>query len=346
MPSMKVIIQVPAYDEAETLPDVLADLPRTIAGATAVEVLVIDDGSRDGTAAVALAAGADHVVRHTANRGLAVAFQTGIDACLRLGADVIVNTDADGQYPGAAVPALVAPILQGQADIVIGDRQVRTIAHFSPAKKLLQRLGSWVVRLASGTSVPDAPSGFRAYSREAALRLLVTTDFSYTVENVIQAGKRHLAIAHLPVQIVRTTRPSRLYRGTGYFIKRQAATIARSYATYEPLRTFVYLGLPILLVGLILLVRLAVLYVVEGFTLAGHLQSLVVGVAALILAFVIFQFGLLADRIGDNRRLIEELLYRQRRHDLEHGASEQASGERERVPAGKRVPAGGRETEL
>jgi glycosyltransferase involved in cell wall biosynthesis len=315
---MKVIIQIPAFNEAETLGAVIDALPRDIPGAGAVEVLVIDDGSTDDTAGVARAHGAQHVVRHPGNRGLAAAFQTGLDAGLRLGADVIVNTDADGQYPGSAVPALVAPILAGVADIVIGDRQVQSVAHFSRGKKLLQRLGSWVVRRVSDTNVPDAPSGFRAYSREAALRLFVIGHFSYTVENLIQAGKRRLRVASVPVTTAPVTRPSRLHRGNWNFVLHQTATIVRTYASYEPLRTFFFLGLPFLLAGIVLMARLAVLYVLEGFTLAGHLQSLVVGVASLILAFLIFQLGLLADRLGDNRRLIEELLYRQRKHEIDH----------------------------
>lgn len=314
---MKVIIQIPAYNEAETIGAVIASLPRAIPGASAVEVLVVDDGSTDDTSAVARAHGAQHVVRHSGNRGLAAAFQTGVDACLRLGADIIVNTDADGQYPGDGVFALVAPILAGQAEVVIGDRQVGSVAHFTWQKKLLQRLGSWVVRQASGTHVPDAPSGFRAFSREAALRLFITAEFSYTLEQVIQAGMHRLAVAHVPIRCAATTRPSRLYRSTWSFVQRQAVIIVRTYATYQPLRTFFYLSLPFLIAGLFLLGRLAWLFVLEGFNLAGHLQSLVVGAVALILSFLMLQFGLLADRISDNRRLLEELLYRQRRHELE-----------------------------
>jgi glycosyltransferase involved in cell wall biosynthesis len=314
---MKVIIQIPAYNEAETIGPVIASLPRTLPGVSAVEVLVIDDGSTDDTGAIARAQGA-HVVRHSGNRGLAAAFQTGIDACLHLGADIIVNTDADGQYYGDGVAVLVAPILAGQAEVVIGDRQVGNVTHFTWQKKLLQRVGSWVVRQASGTNVPDAPSGFRAFSREAALRLFVTAEFSYTLEQVIQAGMYRLAVAHVPIRCAPTTRPSRLYRSTWSFVQRQAVIVVRTYATYQPLRTFFYLSLPFLIAGAILLGRLAWLFVLEGFNLAGHLQSLVVGTVALIMSFLILQFGLLADRISDNRRLLEELLYRQRKHDLEH----------------------------
>lgn len=314
---MKLIVQVPAYNEAESLPQVLAAIPRSVPGVDVVEVLVVDDGSTDGTAEVARRAGADHVLRHGANRGLAAAFQSGLDACLHLGADVIVNTDADNQYPSDQIPDLIAPILSGQADIVIGDRQVQSLEHFSGQKKLLQWLGSWVVRLASGTNVPDAPSGFRAYSREAALRLFVTSDFSYTVENLIQAGRRRLKVAYVPVRVNPVTRPSRLHRGTWDFVKKQAATIVRAYATYEPLKTFFYLAVPFAVVGVVAFGRLGWLYLAGRMTRASNIQSAIVGATALILAFLIFLIGLLADRIGDNRRLMEEILYRQRKQELE-----------------------------
>jgi glycosyltransferase involved in cell wall biosynthesis len=314
---MKLIIQVPAFNEAGSLPAVLAGLPRTIPGIDRVEWLVIDDGSTDGTAEVARQHGADHVVCHPGNRGLAAAFQTGLDACLRLGADIIVNTDADHQYPGDQVPALIGPILAGQADLVVGDRQVSQLDHFSAEKKLLQRLGSWVVRLASATDVPDAPSGFRAYSREAALRLFVTSEFSYTVENLIQAGRRRLTVAHIPIRVNATSRSSRLHRGNWDFVKRQAATIVRTYATYEPLKTFFYLALPFAFVGLVLYARLAVLWLTGQFTRGSNVQSLVAGATALILAFLIFLIGLLAELISYNRRLMEEILYRQRKAELD-----------------------------
>ncbi len=314
---MKLVVQIPAYNESETLPQVIEAIPRSIPGVDVVEVLVVDDGSTDGTAEVAQRAGADHVLRHGVNRGLAAAFQSGLDACLRLGADIIVNTDADNQYPGEQIPDLIAPILGGRADIVIGDRQVQRLEHFSGRKKLLQRLGSWVVRLASGTDVPDAPSGFRAYSREAALRLFVTTDFSYTVENIIQAGRRGLRVAHVPVRTNMVTRPSRLYRGTWEFVKKQAATIVRTYATYEPLKTFFYLALPFAVVGVVAFGRIGWLYITHRLTRASNIQSAIVGATTLIIAFLIFLIGLLADRIGDNRRLMEEILYRLRKEELE-----------------------------
>ncbi|MFN8483720.1 MAG: glycosyltransferase family 2 protein [Anaerolineae bacterium] len=309
---MRLIIQIPAVNEAESLPTVLAALPRRIPGIDDVRVLVVDDGSTDGTADVAYAAGADWVVRHRGNKGLAAAFQTGLDAALRLGADVIVNTDADGQYLGSDIPALIAPILRGRADMVIGDRQTHSLTHFSPLKRLLQRFGSWVVKKASGADIPDAVSGFRAYSREAALRLFVGSPFSYTIETLIQARRRRLTVTHVPVSVNPHTRPSRLHRGNWNFVKRQAGTIVRTYATYEPLKTFFYLALPFLLVGVVLLARIAVLWLQGEMQRGSHTQSLVAGATALILGGVIFLFGILADRVGDNRRLMEELLYRAR----------------------------------
>jgi glycosyltransferase involved in cell wall biosynthesis len=254
---MKVIVQIPVLNEADTIVAVLADVPRQIAGVTSVEVLIIDDGCTDDTVPLALAHGADHVVRHTSRKGLATAYQTGIDTALRLGADIIVNTDGDNQYPGAAIPYLLAPILAGQADLVIGDRQVHTVEHFTYFKKALQAVGSSVVRWASGTNVPDTVSGFRALSREAALRTFVTSDFSYTVENLIQAGKRRLTVAAVPITTNRVERPSRLHQGNWNFVKRQAATIARTYAAYEPLKTFSYISAGFFFLALLALGRAA-----------------------------------------------------------------------------------------
>jgi glycosyltransferase involved in cell wall biosynthesis len=225
---MKVIVQIPVFNEEETIGAVLDAIPREIPGVDRVETLIVDDGSTDRSVEVALAHGVDHVVRHIGNKGLAVAFQTGLDACLRLGADIIVNTDGDDQYPGEAIPELVRPILEGKADIVIGDRRPQQVRHFSWTKRLLQALGTWVVRLTSGTVVRDAPSGFRAYSKEAALRLNVISHYSYTVETLIQAGKKALVIAHVPVQIREVRRKSRLMKGMWHFVKRQGATILRT----------------------------------------------------------------------------------------------------------------------
>ncbi len=315
---MKLIIQIPAFNEEETLPSVFRDLPRAIPGVDQIEILVIDDGSTDRTVEVAEALGAHHIVQHTSNKGLAAAFQTGIDAALRLGADIIVNTDADNQYPGDQIPALVAPILEHRADIVIGDRQTHTLEHFSTQKRVLQRVGSWVVRRASNTEVPDSVSGFRALSREAALRIFVTTDFSYTVENLIQAGKRRLTVAHVPIR-TNQTRPSRLHTGNWNFVKRQASTIVRTYATYEPLKTFSYIAAPFLFLGIAFLLRAAYVFIGRryfGFE-AENLQSLTLGTGFLVLGFIVFLIGLVADRIGGNRRMLEELLYRVRRSELD-----------------------------
>lgn len=313
---MKLIVQIPALNEEATLGTVIRDIPRCIPGIDQVEVLVIDDGSADQTVEVACAAGADHIISLNQNRGLASAFQVGLDACLRRGADIIVNTDADNQYPSDQIPLLVTQMLEQRADIVIGNRQVDQVAHFSRWKRWLQKIGSWAVRVASGTNVPDAPSGFRAYSREVALRLFVTSDFSYTIDNLIQAGRRRLKIAHVPIR-TNPTRPSKLHRGSWNFVKRQGATIVRTYSSYEPLKTFFYLSLPFLTVSAVLFLRLAVIFVREGFTLFGHLQSLVVAGVSVIVGFLVLMFGLLADRIGDNRRLMEEILYRLRKWELE-----------------------------
>jgi len=268
-------------------------------------------------------------VRHTANKGLATAYQTGIDAALRLGADIIVNTDADNQYPGAEIPRLVAPIVAGSADIVIGDRQVGQIEHFSPLKKALQHVGSSVVRWASETNVPDTVSGFRALSREAALRTFVTTDFSYTVEALIQAGKRRLTIAAVPIRTNYVNRPSRLHRGNWNFIKHQGAIIARTYATYEPLKVFSYIAAALFVPGALLLLRAAYIFIARNFGLvASNDQALLVGSVLVVMALVTFLIGLLADLVGGVRRVQQELLYRVRSMQVEDDAWRRAVGER------------------
>ena len=318
---MKVIIQIPVINEAATIAAVLDDLPQTIPGVDRIEVLLIDDGCTDDTIPIALGR-ARHpitVVRHTSNKGLATAYQTGIDMALRLGADIIVNTDGDNQYPGGEIPKLIAPILARVADIVIGDRQTDAIEHFSLQKKVLQKIGSWVVRMASDTDVRDTVSGFRALTREAALRTFVTTDFSYTLENLIQAGKRRLTITTVPIT-VRQTRPSRLHRGNWHFVKRQAAIIARTYATYEPLKTFSYIAGIFFLVALGFLLRAAYVFVgrrLDWFRESlSNDQSLLIGGILLVLAAFTFLIGLLADRVGGNRRLLEEVLYRVRAQEI------------------------------
>ncbi len=325
---MKVIVQIPVYNEEETLGQVLDAIPRQIPGVERVETLVIDDGSTDRSVEVARAHGADHIVRHVGNKGLATAFRTGLDACLRLRADIIVNIDGDNQYPAEAIPELVRPILEGRADIVIGDRRPQKVAHFSRTKRLLQMVGTWVVRIASGVEVRDAPSGFRAYSKEAALRLNVLSHFSYTVETVIQAGKKDLLIAHVPVEARPVARKSRLMRGMWDFVKRQGATILRTYVLYEPLRTFTYIALPFFVLGAVLLGRFLVFYIQDpGGAQGRYIQSVIIGGVALLLGFLIFLFGILADLVAGTRRLTEEALYRIRRLELESRGREEESRE-------------------
>jgi glycosyltransferase involved in cell wall biosynthesis len=319
---MKVIVQIPCYNEEETLPDVMRDMPRSIPGVDELETLVIDDGSTDRTVEVARSLRVDHIVRHNGNRGLAAAFQTGLDACLRLGADIIVNTDGDNQYPQSMIPDLVAPILRGEADMVVGDRQVRQIEHFSPVKKTLQVMGSWVVRQASGTRVPDAPSGFRALSREAALRLNVITNYTYTLETIVQAGKKNIKIASVPVRTNVVTRPSRLVRGLFDYVKKSGATIVRLYALYEPLKVFFYIGLVLMLIALFGTISLLLHYFLqEGMnfrqTFERHTPTTIATLISLVFGFQIWLIGLLADLIAASRRLTEETLYRVKRMELE-----------------------------
>lgn len=313
---MKCIIQIPCLNEAETLPAVLAELPRTLPGVDVVETLVVDDGSEDETVAVARALGVDHIVVHRRNRGLAQAFQTGMDTALRLGADIIVNTDGDNQYPGADIPRLVQPIVEGEADVVVGDRQVAAIAHFSPAKRWLQRLGSRTVSTVSGIELHDAASGFRAYSREAALRLTVVSRFSYTLETIIQAGKMGLSVVSVPVGSNAPTRPSRLQRSMGHFVKAQASTILRMYAFYEPLRTFSYLAAPFLLSGLLLWLRFLTLYLTSA-DADRFVQSVTIGTGLLVVGAMIMVLGILADIAGKHRQLTQETLYRLKKVELE-----------------------------
>src|SRR6516164_181372 len=306
----KLIIQIPCLNEAQTLPATLADLPKSIAGVDAVEVLVIDDGSRDGTADVARACGVDHIVRLRRNKGLAAAFQAGLDASLKAGADFIVNTDADNQYAGQDIPKLIAPLLRGEADMVIGDRNIAELREMSWRKRQLQALGSWVVRQVSSTSVPDTTSGFRAYTRETALRMTIVSEFSYTLESIIQAGKKRMAIAHVPVSVNPRTRPSRLFDSVFSYIKRSGATVVRIYAMYEPLKVFTYLGGAISLAGVAGLVRFFYYYL-NGLA-SRHIASLVASGMFVTLGFLVLVIGLLADVISGNRKLLEDLVYRVR----------------------------------
>ena len=332
---MKLVIQIPCLDEEETLPQTVAALPRTVRGIDEIDVIVIDDGSRDNTAAVARAAGVTEVVRFPNHQGLARAFAAGLDRALQLGADVIVNTDADNQYWGGDIEALIAPILRGEADMVIGNRNPAGLAHFSLAKRALQRLGSWVVRQLSGTQIPDATSGFRAISRNAALKLNVLSDFTYTLETIIQAGKKQIAIAHVPVRANPTPRPSRLFAGHSHYIRRSASTLVRIYALYEPFKVFSLLGGSMVAIGAAIGVRFLYYYVTEGG--AGHVQSLIFGAALLIIGFITTLIGMLAALIGRNRQLSEEVLLRIRRLELTFGSSEESGrGAREQESAARR----------
>jgi glycosyltransferase involved in cell wall biosynthesis len=316
---MKLIIQIPCFNEADQLPQTLADLPREVEGFDVVEWLVIDDGSTDETVAVARAHGVDHLVRLTNNKGLATGFQAGIDTALKLGAEVIVNTDADNQYYGPDVARLVRPILEGRADMVVGDREVTGIEHFSPLKKSLQRLGSWVVRQASSTSVPDTTSGFRAYNREAAIQMMVVSKFTYTLETIIQAGKLLVAIDHVPVRTNPKTRESRLFPSIGAYVRRNMLSIFRIYAQYEPLRVFWSLALLIGLVSTGVWIRFAVSYA-EG-NGKGHVQSLILGAVLFIAAVVLWALGVIGDLLAAQRTMTQKTYERVRRIELELGVA-------------------------
>jgi glycosyltransferase involved in cell wall biosynthesis len=316
-PDMKLIIQIPCFNEADQLPQTLADLPREVEGFDVVERLVIDDGSTDDTVAVARAHGVEHLVRLTNNKGLATGFQAGIDTALKLGADVIVNTDADNQYYGPDIARLVKPILEGRADMVVGDREVTGIDHFSPLKKSLQRLGSWVVRQASETDVPDTTSGFRAYNREAAIQMLVVSKFTYTLETIIQAGKLLVAVDHVPIRTNPKTRESRLFPSMGSYVRRNAVSIFRIYAQYEPLRVFWSLALLIGLASIGVWVRFAVSYV-EG-NGKGHVQSLILGAVLFIAAVVLWALGVIGDLLAAQRVMTQKTFERVRRIELALG---------------------------
>jgi glycosyltransferase involved in cell wall biosynthesis len=314
---VKLIIQIPCFNEEQTLPETLADLPRELPGVDVVEWLVIDDGSTDRTVEVARAGGVEHIVRLTNNRGLAAGFQAGLDACLKLGADVIVNTDADNQYVGADIAKLVAPILGGHADMVIGDRQTDQIEHFSPAKKLLQRWGSAVVRRASGTDVPDTTSGFRAYNREAALQIQVVSKFTYTLETIIQAGKMLVAVDHVPVRTNPKLRESRLFPSTAAYVRRNGVSIFRIYALYEPLRLFMMAAAVTAVIGAVIWGRF-LWFVIEGDG-HGHVQSLILGSTMFIVAVQFVALGVVGDILSGSRVLQQRTLERVRRVELQLG---------------------------
>ncbi len=328
---MKLVIQIPCLDEEATLAETLAALPKRLRGIDDIDVIVIDDGSHDRTAEIAREAGVAEIVRFAHHQGLARAFAAGLDCALRLGADVIVNTDADNQYCAGDIDALIAPILRGQADMVIGDRDPANLRHFSPAKRILQRLGSWAVRQLSGTRVPDATSGFRAISRGAALKLNVLSDFTYTLETIIQAGKKQIALTHVPVRALETTRPSRLFSGSSHYVRRSASTLFRMYALYEPFKVFAWIGGTMLAASLVLGLRFLFYFVRDGG--AGHVQSIVLAAALLTIGFVTILFGILADLIGRNRQLAEETLLRVRRLELDLDREEHTVPPRRRADA-------------
>ena len=331
---MKLIIQIPCLNEAATLPATLADLPRSIPGIDLIETLVVDDGSRDDTAGIARAHGVDHVIRFRQQKGLAAAFTAGIDASLKAGADLIVNTDADNQYAGRDIVRLVAPLLAGTADIVIGDRNIRDQPQMSWTKKRLQRVGSWAVRQVSNTQVPDTTSGFRAYTREAALRMTIVSDFSYTLESIINAGKRRMAIAHVDVATNPRTRPSRLFKGLWGYVKESGATIVRIYTMHEPLKVFTYLGTTTFLIGFAIAMRFVYSYLVYGYE-PGKIQSLILSAVLMIVGFQVVLIGFLADAISGLRRLIEDLLYRVRAMELDDRERDDAiRAADERLPVG------------
>lgn len=312
---MKIFVQIPCLNEEETLPLVLRSIPKTIAGATSVEVLVIDDGSTDETVAVAKQHGVKHIVHHTGNMGLARSFRDGVDYALSHGADIVVNTDGDNQYPQADIGRLVQPILDGQADIVIGDRQTNTIAHFSGFKKVMQNLGSWVVNQAAGTDLPDAPSGFRAYSRSSLMKLNIVTQFSYTMETIIQAGNKRLRIVSVPIATNPKTRESRLFKNIWHHMGRSAQAIMRSFVMFRPHVIFVTLGSLFLIAGLVPFARFMVFFLQgEG---SGHVQSLIVGSMMIVGALICFALLVIADLQKTNRILLEDQL--ERLKELQYG---------------------------
>lgn len=304
---MKLIIQIPCFNEAGTLGIALSALPRQVPGFDTVEWLIIDDGSTDDTVKVALEHGVNHVVRHTRNQGLARGFMNGLQACLERGADVIVNTDADNQYQADDIPLLTAPILAGKADIVVGARPIEAIEHFSPIKKLLQKLGSWVVRVASKTNIPDAPSGFRAMSRSAAQRLTVFSDYTYTLETIIQAGQKNMAITSVPIRVNGDLRPSRLVKSISAYVRRSIVTIIRVFVIYRPFRFFGSIGLALFSAGFLIGLRFLYKWLMSDYGYDGHIQSLILASSLMIIGFQTILIAFVADLLSANRKLMEEV---------------------------------------
>ncbi len=311
---MKLIVQIPCFNEENTLSQTLQDIPRSIKGVDEVEILIVDDGSTDRTVEVAVASGVDHIVRFTKNKGLGAAFSAGLDAAVKCGADIIVNTDGDNQYEGKDIPTLIKPILDGKADIVVGDRQVNSITHFSFTKKVLQRLGSWAVRKFSGTSIADTTSGFRAYSKDAALRLNIISFYTYTLESIIQAGKKHLNIIHVPIRTNEKLRESRLFKSIRVYVQRSIITIIRMYIMFQPLRVFFSIGTLLFTLGFFGFLRF--LYFFFTGSGSGHIQSLIIAGVFSTIGFILVMVGLVADVVSFNRRLIEDTLYRVKKIEL------------------------------
>jgi len=305
---MKLIIQIPCLNEAKSLPITLKELPRKVKGFKKVEWLIIDDGSTDETSKVAKSLGVDHIVRFTKTKGLAKGFMAGIEASLQLGADVIINTDADNQYSAKNIPDLLKPILDKKADIVIGARPINSIAHFSLSKKLLQKLGSWVVRISSGTSIEDAPSGFRAMTRDAALRLNVFNSYTYTLETIIQAGQKNMVIVTVPIKVNKDMRPSRLLKSIPTYIHKSISTIIRIFAVYRPFRFFISIGFSLFLIGSLIGIRFLILFF-NGQSSQGHIQSLILASIFIGMGFQTMILAFIADLIGVNRKLLEEVQY-------------------------------------
>jgi len=308
---MKLIVMIPCYNEEKTLPLVINSIPKKIKGIDSVETLIIDDGSKDKTVEVAKKLNVNYIVRHKGNKGLAKAFATGIETALEKGADIIVNTDGDNQYPQEDIPRLIEPILKGEAEIVVADRQTDKIAHFSPIKKFFQKFGSWIVKTVSHADIPDAVSGFRAYSRDAAMQLNIMTNFSYVTETIIQASKKRIPITSIKINTNPKTRESRLFKNIWQHMKKTGSSIIRIYAVYEPLKFFLYIGGVLGILGTIGVLRFLYYFILGNGT--GHVQSLVLSSVLIIIGFQIAIFGIIADLIGINRKLLEDALLNQKK---------------------------------